>query len=224
MAQKLYNWFDARLKLQPLGHTLLDEPIPGGASWIYVFGSATLFLFCLQATTGMFFALHPLFLPVLIVGGILLHLFILRRVGPAGPWNVEAAWQRSETFYPPQVYMDAMVMLSLFLSHLHAGSGMVLSLLLSISEIRVRTVGTVGHLDPADRLRHRPAVAADLESEPGSAAAVVSGSDAGRSLLYGGHVCVARDLEQGSAGGAEARSVRGAREVLLHSEPLHGLS
>src|SRR5574340_74297 len=58
MAQKLYDWFDARLKLQPLGHTLLDEPIPGGASWIYVFGSATLFLFCLQATTGMFLALY----------------------------------------------------------------------------------------------------------------------------------------------------------------------
>ncbi|WHZ13219.1 MAG: cytochrome b/b6-like protein [Nitrospira sp.] len=245
MAQKLYDWFDARLKLQPLGRTLLDEPIPGGASWIYVFGSATLFLFCLQATTGMFlalyyvpspdsaydtvqfiqhdvtfgwfvrglhhwgasavmvaiglhllqvylygaykrphelmwmvgvgllllmltfgftgyllpwdqnaywatqvgtnmvasvplvgdvlvrllrggetlgaltlsrfFALHTLFLPALIVGGILLHLFILRRVGPAGPWNVEEARQRSETFYPRQVYMDAVVMLGVFL-------------------------------------------------------------------------------------------------------------
>ena len=53
MAGKLYDWFDTRLKLKPLGQTLLDEPIPGGASWIYVFGSATLFLFCLQATTGM---------------------------------------------------------------------------------------------------------------------------------------------------------------------------
>nr|MBP6606437.1 cytochrome bc complex cytochrome b subunit [Nitrospira sp.] len=58
MAGKLYDWFDARLKLKPIGQTLLDEPIPGGASWIYVFGSATLFLFCLQATTGMFLALY----------------------------------------------------------------------------------------------------------------------------------------------------------------------
>ena len=58
MAGKLYDWFDARLRLKPLGQTLLDEPIPGGASWIYVFGSATLFLFCLQATTGMFLALY----------------------------------------------------------------------------------------------------------------------------------------------------------------------
>ena len=245
MARKLYDWFDARLKLQPLGHTLLDEPIPGGPSWIYVFGSATLFLFCLQATTGMFlalyyvpspdaaydsvqfiqhevqfgwfvrglhhwgasavmvaiglhllqvylygaykrprelmwmvgivllllmvtfgftgyllpwdqnaywatqvgtnmvasvplvgdvlvrllrggealgaltlsrfFALHTLFLPSLIVGGILLHLFLLRRVGPAGPWSGAEAKQRSETFYPRQVYMDAVVMLGLFL-------------------------------------------------------------------------------------------------------------
>lgn len=244
MAHPLYEWLDARLKLKPLGHTLLDEPIPGGASWIYVFGSATLFLFCLQATTGMFlalyyvpspdaaydtvqfiqhevsfgwfvrglhhwgasavtvaiglhllqvflygaykrprellwmvgvgllllmmmfgftgyllpwdqnaywatqvgtnmvasipfvgdllvralrggdtlgaltlsrfFAIHTLFLPALIVTGIVLHLFILRRVGPAGPWSLERARQRSEAFYPRQVYMDAMVMVGVF--------------------------------------------------------------------------------------------------------------
>jgi len=244
MAGKFYRWLDDRLKLKPLEHTLLDEPIPGGASWIYVFGSATLFLFCLQATTGMFlalyyvpspdsaydtvqfiqhevqfgwfvrglhhwgasavmlaiglhllqvylygaykrprelmwmvgvcllllmmgfgftgyllpwdqnaywatqvgtnmvasvplvgdflvrvlrggdtlgaltlsrfFALHTLFLPALIVFGIVLHLFILRRVGPAGPWSVEQARQRREAFYPRQVFMDAMVMLGVF--------------------------------------------------------------------------------------------------------------
>ena len=245
MANALYEWLDARLKLKPLGHTLLDEPIPGGASWIYVFGSATLFLFFLQAMTGMFlalyyvpspdsaydtvqfiqhevsygwfvrglhhwgasavmvaiglhllqvylygaykrprelmwmigiallllmmafgftgyllpwdqnaywatqvgtnmvasvpfvgdilvrvlrggdtlgaltlsrfFAVHTLFLPAMILSGIVLHLFILRRVGPAGPWSVEQARQRSEAFYPRQVYMDAMVMLGVFL-------------------------------------------------------------------------------------------------------------
>jgi ubiquinol-cytochrome c reductase cytochrome b subunit len=246
MARFLYEWLDTRLKLKPLEHTLLDEPIPGGASWIYVFGSATLFLFCLQATTGMFlalyyvpspdaaydtvqfiqhevtfgwlvrglhhwgasavmvaiglhllqvylygaykrprelmwmvgvgllllmmtfgftgyllpwdqnaywatqvgtnmvasipfigdvlvrvlrggdtlgaltlsrfFAVHTLFLPAMIVMGIVLHLFILRRVGPAGPWSVERARQQSEPFYPRQVYMDAMVMLGVFLT------------------------------------------------------------------------------------------------------------
>ena len=54
MASRIYTWLDSRLKLSPLEKTLLDEPIPGGASWIYVFGSATLFLFVLQALTGMF--------------------------------------------------------------------------------------------------------------------------------------------------------------------------
>ncbi|MDE3218297.1 MAG: cytochrome b N-terminal domain-containing protein [Nitrospirota bacterium] len=244
MAGTLYRWLDDRLRLTPLEHTLLDESIPGGASWIYVFGSATLFLFCLQATTGMFlalyyvpspdaaydtvqfiqhevpfgwfvrglhhwgasavmvavglhllqvylygaykrprelmwmvgvgllllmmgfgftgyllpwdqnaywatqvgtnmvasvpgvgdflvrvlrggdtlgaltlsrfFAVHTLFLPALIVCGIVAHLFILRRVGPAGPWSVDQARQRSEPFYPRQVSMDAMVMLGVF--------------------------------------------------------------------------------------------------------------
>ena len=246
MASRLYGWLDSRLKLKPLERTLLDEPIPGGASWIYVFGSATLFLFVLQAITGMFlavyyvpspdqaydtvqyiqhevrfgwfvrglhhwgasavmvaiglhllqvylygaykpprelmwmvgvillllmltfgftgyllpwdqnaywatqvgtnmvatvpligdflvrvlrggeslgaltlsrfFALHVLFLPTLIVSGILLHLFILRRVGPAGPWSEEQARRSSETFYPRQVFMDAVVMLGVFLA------------------------------------------------------------------------------------------------------------
>ena len=58
MASRLYAWLDSRLKLAPLEETLLNEPIPGGASWIYVFGSATLFLFVLQAVTGMFLAVY----------------------------------------------------------------------------------------------------------------------------------------------------------------------
>ncbi len=58
MLSRLYAWMDSRLKLQPVKETLLDEPIPGGASWIYVFGSATLFLFLLQAITGIFLAVY----------------------------------------------------------------------------------------------------------------------------------------------------------------------
>ena len=58
MASRVYGWLDSRLKLASLERTLLDEPIPGGASWIYVFGSATLFLFILQAVTGMFLAVY----------------------------------------------------------------------------------------------------------------------------------------------------------------------
>lgn len=245
MASRLYEWLDSRLRLKPIGKTLLDEPIPGGASWQYVFGSATLFLFVLQAVTGMFlaiyyvpstdhaydtvqyiqqevmfgwfvrglhhwgasaimlavglhmlqvffagaykpprelmwmvgvilflimmgfgftgyllpwdqnaywatqvginmagrvpivgdllaqvlrggeslgaltlsrfFALHVLFLPAVIIFGIMAHLFILRRVGPAGPWDEGKAKEGSETFYPRQVYMDAVVMLVIFL-------------------------------------------------------------------------------------------------------------
>ncbi len=244
MASRLYEWLDSRLKLKSVERTLLDEPIPGGASWIYVFGSATLFLFLLQAITGMFlaiyyaptpdhaydsvqfietqvtfgafvrglhhwgasgmvvaiglhmlqvflygaykpprevmwmvgvvlflivmgfaftgyllpwdqtaywatqvgvnmvgtvplvgdllvrvmrggetlgaltlsrfFAVHVLFLPAILVTGIVLHLFILRRVGPAGPWSDERAKLGSETFYPRQVYMDAVVMVVVF--------------------------------------------------------------------------------------------------------------
>jgi ubiquinol-cytochrome c reductase cytochrome b subunit len=244
MATRIFEWLDSRLKLKSLENTLLDEPIPGGASWIYVFGSATLFLFILQAITGMFlavyyaptpdhaydsvqfienqvtfgwfvrglhhwgasgmviavglhilqvflygafkppretmwmvgvvlfllvmgfaftgyllpwdqtaywatqvginmvgtvplvgdflmkvlrggetlgaltlsrfFAVHVLFLPALIIMGIMLHLFILRRVGPAGPWDERKAAAGSETFYPRQVYMDAVVMLGVF--------------------------------------------------------------------------------------------------------------
>ncbi len=244
MASRLYQWIDRRLRLKPLEQTLLNEPIPGGASWNYVFGSATLFLFGLQALTGMFlmvyyvpstdhaydtvqyiqqevwggwfvrglhhwgasavmiaiglhmlqvffdgaykrprelmwvvgiillammlgfgftgyllpwdqnaywatqvginmvgsvpligdflvkllrggetlgaltisrfFAIHVAFLPAAIVFGIMLHIFILRRVGPAGPHDEARAKAGSETFYPRQVFMDAVVMLVVF--------------------------------------------------------------------------------------------------------------
>jgi len=245
MSSPVYQWLDSRLRLKPIEKTLLDEPIPGGASWIYVFGSATLFLFVLQAVTGMFlalyyaptpdhaydsirfieeevtfggfvrglhhwgasgmvvaiglhmlqtflygaykpprelmwmvgvllflivmtfaftgyllpwdqtaywatqiginmvgtiplvgefflrllrggeqlgaltlsrfFAVHVLFLPALLVGLAVLHLFILRRVGPAGPWTDRRTSLAQEPFYPRQVYMDAVVMLGVFL-------------------------------------------------------------------------------------------------------------
>jgi ubiquinol-cytochrome c reductase cytochrome b subunit len=245
MLRQIYNWLDDRLRLKPIQKTLLDEPIPGGASWIYVFGSATLFLFVLQLITGMFlavyyvpspdhaydsirfimdsvmfgnfvrglhhwgasgmivaiglhmlqtylygaykpprevlwmagvalfmttiafgfsgyllpwdqkaywatqiginmvgtipwigdelvriirggetlgaltltrfFALHILFLPLVTLGLIGLHLFILRRVGPAGPFDEAHARESSEPFYPKQVFMDAVVMFGIFI-------------------------------------------------------------------------------------------------------------
>ena len=245
MGAKIYAWLDSRLRLKPIERALLDEPIPGGSSWIYVFGSATLFLFGLQLITGMFlglyyvpspeqaydsvqyiqrdvwfgwfvrglhhwgasavitvvglhmlqvflygaykppreamwivgvtllflmlafgftgyllpwdqnaywatqvginmvetipivgdmlalvirggetlgsltlsrfFALHVMFLPALILLGIVLHLFVFRRVGPAGPWDEVRAKTQSETFYPRQVFMDAIVMVGIFI-------------------------------------------------------------------------------------------------------------
>ncbi len=234
---RFYRWLDERLNLTPIRIALLDEPIPGGASWVYVFGSVTLFFFLLQMITGMFlaiyyspstehahasiryimddvtfgayirglhhwgasgmmvamglhmlqvflygaykrprelmwvvgvvlffitlafgfsgyllpwdqraywatqvginmvgtlpligdllvriirggqelgamtlsrfYALHTLFLPWLYVALIGLHLFILRRVGPAGPWDEQQGSRIREPFWPKQVAMDA---------------------------------------------------------------------------------------------------------------------
>jgi ubiquinol-cytochrome c reductase cytochrome b subunit len=238
------GWLDSRLRLTPILKALLDEPIPGGASWIYVFGSITLFLFAQQALTGMFLALyyaptpdsayasvrfirdsvalgafvrglhhwgasammvaiglhmlqtylygaykpprepmwtvgvllllltlafgftgyllpwdqraywatqvgvnmigtvpvigealariarggealgaltlsrfyavHTLFLPAALASLIALHLFILRRVGPAGPFDEARARATSEPFYPRQVFMDAVAIVAVF--------------------------------------------------------------------------------------------------------------
>src|SRR5256712_8163807 len=93
-------------------------------------------------TLSRFFAVHILFLPAAIMVLIALHMFILRRVGPAGPWSggcerrgtqgdaslrqgrraasaeerppIERRVHRSEPFYPRQVFMDAAVMLGGF--------------------------------------------------------------------------------------------------------------
>ena len=242
--RRVFGWISKRLNLTPVIHSLLDEGIPGGASWIYVFGSLTLFLFILQVVTGSmlvlyyaptpdhayesvqyiqneipfgsfiralhhwsasammmmiglhmlqvylfgaykapreilwivgifllvitltfgftgyllpwdqkaywatqvginlvgiipwiggilakivrggadigaltlsrFFAVHTIYLPWTIVSFIALHLFVLRRVGPAGPWDIKKGEVRSEPFYPRQVYMDAVAMGALF--------------------------------------------------------------------------------------------------------------
>ena len=66
-------------------------------------------------TLSRFFAIHVLFLPGILVGLIGLHLFILRRVGPAGPWTDERSSLTKETFYPRQVYMDAVMIGVVFL-------------------------------------------------------------------------------------------------------------
>lgn len=54
----LVNWLDARVGVRALLHEALDEPIPGGAKWVYIFGSGLLFLFVSQVITGVFLAMY----------------------------------------------------------------------------------------------------------------------------------------------------------------------
>src|SRR3984885_10987675 len=58
IASKLDNWLDQRTGIDSILHETLDEPIPGGASWAYIFGSGLLFLFVSQIITGVFLALY----------------------------------------------------------------------------------------------------------------------------------------------------------------------
>src|SRR5687768_8225007 len=55
---KTYAWLDDRTGIKQLVRRALDEPIRGGARWSYVFGSALLLLFLLQAVSGIFLTLY----------------------------------------------------------------------------------------------------------------------------------------------------------------------
>lgn len=57
-ANRLFEWFNRRAGLDFVLREALDEPIPGGARFAYVFGSALLFIFISQAVTGIFLALY----------------------------------------------------------------------------------------------------------------------------------------------------------------------
>jgi ubiquinol-cytochrome c reductase cytochrome b subunit len=54
----LLGWLDQRTGLDSVLRESLDEPIPGGARFAYVFGSALLFIFVSQVITGVFLALY----------------------------------------------------------------------------------------------------------------------------------------------------------------------
>lgn len=58
MRTRLVNWVDQRTGIHSLLHESLDEPIPGGARWAYVFGSGLIFLFFSQVITGVALALY----------------------------------------------------------------------------------------------------------------------------------------------------------------------
>lgn len=55
---RLGDWLDRRSGIRGLLREALDEPIPGGASLAYVFGSGLLFLFLSQVLTGVVLALY----------------------------------------------------------------------------------------------------------------------------------------------------------------------
>ncbi len=52
------DWLDERYRIRAILKPLIDEPIPGGAKWWYILGSSTLFVFILQAITGIFLAIY----------------------------------------------------------------------------------------------------------------------------------------------------------------------
>jgi ubiquinol-cytochrome c reductase cytochrome b subunit len=54
----LWAWLNHRTGLDDLLRTALDEPIPGGARFAYIFGSGLLFIFLSQVITGVFLALY----------------------------------------------------------------------------------------------------------------------------------------------------------------------
>ena len=56
--RRLFRWLDQRTGLDEVLRESLDEPIPGGARFAYVFGSALLFIFISQVITGVFLALY----------------------------------------------------------------------------------------------------------------------------------------------------------------------
>jgi len=53
MKSKVYNWVNDRLSLDSMMNSAFDEKIPGGSSFFFTLGSATLFVFALQVITGV---------------------------------------------------------------------------------------------------------------------------------------------------------------------------
>ena len=53
MFNQLADWLDSRTGYRALMHEALEEPIPGGARWKYVFGSALTSTFMIQLVTGL---------------------------------------------------------------------------------------------------------------------------------------------------------------------------
>src|SRR3990170_143113 len=56
MRKWIEEWIEDRTGLSKLLKVMLDEPVHGGAKWSYIFGSGLVFLFILQAVTGIVMA------------------------------------------------------------------------------------------------------------------------------------------------------------------------
>ena len=54
----LLDWLDDRTGYRDVARHALDEPVSGGASFAYVFGSVLTFILLLQMTTGVFLAMY----------------------------------------------------------------------------------------------------------------------------------------------------------------------
>src|SRR5262245_14428529 len=53
LLRRIWQWFDDRTGTSKLVGPMLTHPVPRGAKWSYVFGSATLFAFIVQVVTGI---------------------------------------------------------------------------------------------------------------------------------------------------------------------------
>ncbi len=84
---------------------LLDKfPLVGDEVARFLKGGATLGLLSLSR----FFVIHAMLLPLIITALIALHVYLLRKAGPAGPFrDTREGWKAgSEHFYPAQVAKD----------------------------------------------------------------------------------------------------------------------
>jgi ubiquinol-cytochrome c reductase cytochrome b subunit len=57
MASRVYEWLDERLGLGTIYNNVLERNVPK-VNWFYTLGSATLFLFTMQAVTGIFLTVY----------------------------------------------------------------------------------------------------------------------------------------------------------------------
>lgn len=58
MLKGLIDWADQRVRIRDLWSSFADKQIPGGANWLYVLGASLVFVFILQAATGILLAMY----------------------------------------------------------------------------------------------------------------------------------------------------------------------